>query len=70
VRGPGGGYPPDRPPARPKDPLRPERMPVMVPVDRDARTETRPKPDGFCLPMPDPPPRVRDEKIVGRNAGR
>src|SRR5712691_7884376 len=65
-----GGYPPDRPPARPKDPLRPERMPVMVPVDRDARTDTRPKPDGFCLPTPLPPPRVRDEKIVGRKAGR
>jgi hypothetical protein len=55
---------------RPKDPLRLERIPVMVPVDRDARTETRPNPEGFCLPTPAPPPRVREEKIVGRSAGR
>jgi len=39
-------------------------------VDLDARTDTRPKPDGFCLPMPAPPPTIREEKMVGLKAGR
>jgi hypothetical protein len=64
-------YPLDRVlPARPKDPLRAERMPVIAPVDFDARTDTRPNPDGFCFPTPLPVPSVREEKIVGRGAGR
>jgi len=46
------------------------RTPVILPVDREARTETTPNPEGFCLPTPGPPPVLRAEKIVGRNAGR
>jgi len=46
------------------------RTAVIVPVDLEARTETRPKPEGFCLPTPAPPPKVREEKMVGLGAGR
>jgi len=42
----------------------------MLPVDFEVRTETLPKPEGFCFPTPLLPPSVREEKMVGRSAGR
>jgi hypothetical protein len=53
--------PPKR--VRPNEPLREE--PALPP----AWYETRPKPLGFCLPTPAMPPTVRDENMVGRDAG-
>src|SRR5262249_40992946 len=57
------------PPALPKEPLRPERTPGMAAVDFDARTETNARPEGFCLPIPAAPPKVREEKMVGLGVG-
>jgi hypothetical protein len=45
------------------------RTPLIRPVDFDARTETTPNPEGFCLPTPAPMPVRRAEKMVGRGAG-
>jgi hypothetical protein len=42
---------------------------LTTPFARDVRTETRPKPLGFCLPIPGSPPTTRDENIVGRTTG-
>jgi len=58
---------------RPNDPLRPKLLaePMLTaPVVREVRTETRPKPLGFCLPTPGSPPTTRDENIVDRATGR
>jgi len=42
----------------------------MRPLEAEARTETRPNPEGRCFPTPLPVPSVREEKIVGRETGR
>src|SRR4051812_22497930 len=60
----------DDPEARPKEPLRPGRTLLMRPVDGEARTETRPNPEGRCFPTPVPVPKVREEKMVGLDTGR
>jgi len=64
------GYPLDHPPARPKEPLRPGRILLILPVEAEARTDTRPNPEGLCFPTPLPVPSEREEKMVGRETGR
>src|SRR3954471_5116643 len=60
----------DDPEARPKEPLRPGRTLLMRPVAGEGRTETDPNLEGRCFPTPVPLPKVREEKMVGRDAGR
>jgi hypothetical protein len=63
-------YPPNHPPPlRPYEPERPERTPVICPLD-DIRTLVRPKPLGRLRPMPLAPPTRVPLNIVGRDTGR
>jgi hypothetical protein len=43
---------------------------LTAPVEREVRTDTRPNPLGFCLPIPTKPPTACEEKMVGRGVGR